>query len=109
MTDKTVDLRVDDHADPVPELQRLQMLHRLYLEPPAPEDAIDIDDPLAGDLRRLLSKTKAFSGPSDGSFDEGVESALRDWMGLENLEMRWLAGPKIDRIVLEFLRSKAGD
>jgi uncharacterized Ntn-hydrolase superfamily protein len=105
MTDKTVDLRVDDHRDPIPELQRLRMLHRLYLEPPAPADAIEIDDEVGGEIRRLLSLRQAFEGGAEGGYDEKVDNALRDWMGVENLEMRWLEGRKIDRVVLEFLRS----
>lgn len=106
MTDKTVDLRVDDHPDPIPELQRLRMLHRLYLEPPMPEDGLEIDNDLSAEIRQLLSSTKAFDGPAEGEYDEALENALRDWMGVENLEMRWLGGPKIDRTVLDFLRSK---
>jgi uncharacterized Ntn-hydrolase superfamily protein len=106
MTDKTVDLRVDDHPDPIPELERLRMLHRLYLEPPMPEDGLEIDSELGGEVRQLLSSRKAFDGPTEGGFDEALENALRDWMGVENLEMRWLGGPKIDRTVLDFLRSK---
>jgi uncharacterized Ntn-hydrolase superfamily protein len=106
MTDKTVDLRVDDHPDPIPELERLRMLHRLYLEPPMPEDGLEIDNELGGEIRQLLSSRKAFDGPTEGGFDEALGNALRDWMGIENLEMRWLGGPKIDRTVLDFLRSK---
>ena len=106
MTDKALDLRVDDHLDPVPELQRLRSLHRLYLEAPAPDSAIDIDEPIANEIRRTLTAQGAFSGPAGGGFDEDLEKALRDWMGIENLEMRWLGGPKIDRHVLEYLRSK---
>jgi uncharacterized Ntn-hydrolase superfamily protein len=106
MTDKALDLRVDDHPDPVPELRRLRSLHRLYLEAPAPDSAIDIDEQIAGEIRRILTAQGAFSGPTEGGFDEDLEKALRDWMGIENLEMRWLGGPKIDRHVLEYIRSK---
>jgi uncharacterized Ntn-hydrolase superfamily protein len=107
MTDKALDLRVDDHPDPIPELQRLRTLHRLYLEPPAPETGIEIDDQLAEEIRSALTSREAFSGPVDGPFDDELEKALRDWMGIENLEMRWLGGPKIDRDVLDFLRSES--
>jgi uncharacterized Ntn-hydrolase superfamily protein len=45
-SDRWIDLRVDDHPDPVPELQRLLDLHRLFLDRPSGErrslDAADI-------------------------------------------------------------------
>ena len=32
LNDRWIDLRVDDHAEPIPELQRLLELHRLYFD-----------------------------------------------------------------------------
>lgn len=36
--DRYIDLRVDDDADPIPRLQGLLVLQRLYFEPPHPEE-----------------------------------------------------------------------
>lgn len=107
MTDQVIDLRVDDHPDPVPELQRLRTIHRLYLEAPVPEDAVEIDQPTAEEIRRILASQKAFVGPDSGPFDDELASALQSYMSVENLEMRWMAGPRIDPIVLDYLRSRA--
>lgn len=107
MTDKVIDLRVDDHPDPVPELQRLRTIHQLYLEAPVPGDALDIDQPLAEEIRRILSAQGAFAGPETGEFDDQLASALQSYMSVENLEMRWVTGPRIDPVVLDYLRSRA--
>ena len=86
-SDVLVDLRVDDHADPVPELVRLLDLHTLYFGTP------DTVLPLEGDLAREVADRLARLGyPS-----------LEDWAGVENYEERMVAGG-IDPVVLEKLR-----
>ena len=107
-SDKAVDLRVDDHPDPVPELQRLYALHRLYF--PRPEDCefVQVDDALAGELRNLLSRVGYEPGAGQ-AYDETLEKALFAYAGTENLEERWADGPRIELGVLEHLRAKAHD
>ena len=48
--DRAVDLRVDDHPDPVPELKRLFDLNRLYFPRPEDLDFIPLDDALKGEI-----------------------------------------------------------
>jgi uncharacterized Ntn-hydrolase superfamily protein len=60
--DRLIDLRVDDHADPVPELARVLGMHRLYLDRPAEADLLPIEEALAGELRALLSGVGAGPG-----------------------------------------------
>jgi uncharacterized Ntn-hydrolase superfamily protein len=60
--DRLIDLRVDDHDDPVPELARVLGMHRLYLDRPAESDLLPIDEALAGELRSLLSGVGAEPG-----------------------------------------------
>lgn len=59
--DRFMDLRVDDHEDPVPELGRVLGMHRLYLDRPAVEDLLPVDEALGAELRALL--TNAGAGP----------------------------------------------
>ena len=60
--DRWIDLRVDDHADPVPELGRVLSLQRLYGDRPAIDELIAVDEALAGELRSLLSRIGAQPG-----------------------------------------------
>lgn len=64
--DRWIDLRVDDHADPIGELARLLDLQRLYLDRPAIDDLVGVDEGLAGELRELLSRAGAAPGGAFG-------------------------------------------
>ncbi len=90
--DIDVDLRVDDHTAPVPELARLLELNTLHLTASTPEEQVEID----ADLRAELDEHARAAGHRD----------LATWVGTENYEMRvaddlsW-----IDRRVLAIVRS----
>jgi uncharacterized Ntn-hydrolase superfamily protein len=92
-SDVEVDLRVDDHPAPVPELRRLLDLHRLYFDQPDPATLLPLDGELAEEVRTHLRSL---------GFD-----TLDDWAGVENYEERMVAG-KIDPLVLGKLRAAAG-
>src|SRR6185503_20869722 len=54
LLDRYIDLRVDDHPEPVAELARLLKLHRFYLTPPRQEDLLPIDSDIASEIQALL-------------------------------------------------------
>lgn len=62
--DRWIDLRVDDHADPIGELHRLLGLQRLYLDRPAVDELLRVDEGVAGELRSLLDRLDAGPGSS---------------------------------------------
>jgi uncharacterized Ntn-hydrolase superfamily protein len=95
-TDILVDLRVDDHTDPVTELQRLYAIHDLLFGR-TPEDQLIPVEQVQTELSELLAKVGR-SGP--------VELALREWAGMENLEER-LDDGRVDPVVLRALRERA--
>lgn len=88
-SDVEVDLRVDDHPAPVPELSRLLDLHRLYFGKPDPATLQALEGPLAAEVEERLASL-------------GYQS-LDDWAGVENYEERMVPG-KVDPLVLEKLR-----
>jgi len=94
-SDVWVDLRVDDHPDPVTELSRLLGLHVLYFERPDPATLIPLTGETAEEVRALLAKA--------GRTDADLDAALAGWAGVENLEER-LAPGAIDPLVLAQLR-----
>jgi uncharacterized Ntn-hydrolase superfamily protein len=99
-SDVLVDLRVDDHPDPVTELARLMEMHTLYFERPDPATLIDLSGPIGDEVRVRLAEAGHRSGPSLTELDE----ALASWAGIENLEERIVAG-SIDPLVLAHLRA----
>lgn len=127
-TDRWIDLRVDDHDDPVPEVRRLLDIWRLLYERPDPDDLLPIDAGLAAELRERLTRAgwapgreDAFAASIRGSltevtrigaardagpdWDAAWDGALLTWMGVANLEERTAAAGWIDPAVLEQLRA----
>lgn len=97
--DTSVDLRVDDHTEPVGELLRLWDIHQLLFPRPEDLDFLDVDEGLATELRGLLGVE------GSGGYDEQLKQALFAYVGTENLEERWSDEAKIDRGVLDFIRA----
>ncbi len=105
-TDRAVDLRVEDHPEPIPELKRLLGLHNLYFPRADQLQFIELDADLAGEVRTLLSKLGYDAGRGQG-YDPHLEEALFLYAGTENLEERLGEGTRIDRAVLGYLRDNA--
>jgi uncharacterized Ntn-hydrolase superfamily protein len=99
-SDVLVDLRVDDHPDPVTELARLLELHSLYFERPDPATLLDLGGTIGAEVRERLA---ALGHPAGAELTE-LDEALASWAGIANLEERIVAG-KIDPLVLDQLRS----
>ncbi|MDT0201222.1 DUF1028 domain-containing protein [Nocardioides sp. AE5] len=90
--DVAVDLRVDDHATPIPELARLLELNDLFLTATVEEDKIPVTEELDAEITALVRAL----GHDD----------LLEWAGTENYEMRVApTGSWIDRRVLAILRA----
>ena len=103
--DRLIDLRVDDHPRPIDELARLLEMHELLFLPSDPADLILIDAALATELQERLTRTGDYHGPISGVYDEATRAALESYAGRENLEERLQPDARIDRKLLEYLRS----
>jgi uncharacterized Ntn-hydrolase superfamily protein len=101
--DRYIDLRVDDHPDPIEELARILELHKLYFFKPAPEDIMRIDDALGREICDLLIRAGGL--PKGAQFNGAAQSALISFMHRENLEDRVRDDGTIDRQTLDYLRS----
>lgn len=104
-TDLSVSLRVDDHAQPVAELERLFEIHRLLFPRPEELEFVAIDDGLALELSTLLDG--AGYAVSSTTYDDDLKQALFRYAGTENLEERWSEDARIERKVLEHLRARS--
>jgi uncharacterized Ntn-hydrolase superfamily protein len=101
--DRLVDLRVDDHPDPVTELGRLYGIHVLLTGTVSDETKLPLDEALSAEVRGLLERA---GYPGDPGRD-GLKAALREFVGVENLEARWWYEDRLDPVVLEHLRTCA--
>jgi len=100
--DRYIDLRVDDHPEPIEELVRILELHKLYFFKPAREDILTIDVSLGAEICELLRKTgRSLPGTK---FDDVAQRVLAEFMHTENLEDRVRSDGTIDRQTLGYLR-----
>jgi uncharacterized Ntn-hydrolase superfamily protein len=97
LSDSLVDLRVDDHPQPVAELARLYAMHSLLFGKTPRDRWLDVDDELRAELLDRLGRL-GYSGD--------LERALGDWSGTENLEERVDGVEQIDPVVLAELRNR---
>jgi uncharacterized Ntn-hydrolase superfamily protein len=96
LDDIAVDLRVDDHATPVPELTRLLDLNDLYLTASTDEEKV----PVTAELEAELEERARSLGARD----------FQAWVGTENYEMRVAPDSSwIDRRILDRLRAAGPD
>jgi uncharacterized Ntn-hydrolase superfamily protein len=103
LSDVAVDLRSDDHDDPVAELARLLQVHDALHGSTPDEAKLPLRGALADEVRELL----ACVGHEPEPGEDGIERALRSWVAAENLEERWWGEDRLDPVVLERLRVQA--
>lgn len=102
--DKYIDLRVDDHPEPIKELIRLHKLQQLYFSKTKANHILGIKGEIKEQLISLLSQL-GYLSTNDVS-DEQVNRAFKTFIHTENFEERDLGAGKIDKEVLEFMKSK---
>jgi uncharacterized Ntn-hydrolase superfamily protein len=98
LSDVLVDLRVDDHPQPLEELRRIFGLHQAIFGQTPRDEWVPVDE----DLGRELSDRLARLG-----YEGELADALFRWAGNENLEERLDGAEAIDPVVLEELRRQS--
>lgn len=102
--DRMVDLRIDDHPQPIEELGRLLQLHGLYFARLDPQQSLTMTQELASEVQALLTRSGDYRALANGVYDEATRQALFAYLGRENLEERWYEDARIDHTVLEYMR-----
>jgi uncharacterized Ntn-hydrolase superfamily protein len=99
--DRFVDLRVDDHPDPIKELIRLYQLQQLYFAPSKPEKIVSVEGKVKAELIVQLERWGYLTGDMIGI--EEVYRALTNFIHTENFEMREQPPGLIDLEILEYM------
>ena len=101
--DRVVDLRVDDHPEPIRELIRIRTLHTLFFGETRPEDVVAVE----GDVKRDVAESLLRLGYLESDADyEALLDSLGAFIRTENFEEREQERGHIDRAVLEFMKEK---
>ncbi len=103
--DRLVDLRVDDHPEPIKELARIRDLHTLYFGETKPEDVVAVEGGVRQEVVAHLQRFGYLEGRDPGD-DGALLDALRDFIHIENFEEREQERGYLDLEVLRFMRSK---
>jgi uncharacterized Ntn-hydrolase superfamily protein len=98
LSDVLVDLRVDDHAQPIEELRRIYVLHDAIFGRTPKERWVDVDAELQHELTERLARL---------GYDGDLGEAFPAWAGTENYEMRVDGVDRIDPVVLDALRKQS--
>lgn len=106
--DRYLDLRVDDHRDPVTRLSELLALHQLYFGTTASDQLLAIDSALARELQTMLARQGYYAGAISGQWDQPSIDAFWAFVGTENLEERWTPDDahRLDPVILDFIRTR---
>ena len=97
LSDVLVDLRVDDHEQPIAELARIYALQDLLFGKTPRDEWLEVDATLAAELSQRLADL-GYEGP--------LEQALAAWSGTENMEERIDGVDQLDPVVLRELRAR---
>lgn len=109
MNDVLVDLRVDDHAQPIQELRRLLDLRDLYFGASPASDKVRMEGAVLLDLKRIMKRAGHYRGEETAQWDEATAKALDAFIASENFEERVdLKARTIDAPVLAHLRKLFG-
>jgi uncharacterized Ntn-hydrolase superfamily protein len=108
ITDRYLDLRVDDDPHPIRRLSSLVRLHHLHFGAVDRDNLIPLEE-IAGELQQMMKRAGFYQGAVSGVFDGPTRKALRALVGSENLEERWSGtGEQIDLVVVDYLRQRYG-
>ena len=102
--DRYIDLRVDDHPEPITELIRIFGLQQLYFAKAKPENVVAIEGEVKETVIQHLKRLDYLK--AEPSTDEELHKALTAYIHTENFEEREQEKGKIDLEVLEFMKNQ---
>lgn len=101
--DRFIDIRVDEHPDPIKELIRIFELQQLYFAPTKEENILDIQDEVREDLVLQLTRHGYLERETNVSA-ETLHEALTTFIHTENFEGREQEKGRIDIEVLNYMK-----
>src|SRR5215217_838838 len=102
--DRVVDLRVDDHQEPIRELIRIRDLHTLYFGETRAEDIVAVDGDVRAEVAGALRRAGYLEGSDAG--DGPLFDALSAYVRTENFEEREQRRGYLDRAILEYMKEQ---
>lgn len=102
-----IDLRVDDHADPVWQLGNLLQSHHLFFGSSDHAARVKLEGLLVRDFKSLLKRLGYYAGDIDDIWETDVQRAFIEFIEVENLEARVdYENAFIDPPALDYIRAR---
>lgn len=103
-SDRLVDIRVDDHKEPIKELRRLLGLWRFYLQKTTDGNLQRIEGDIKTLILTVLQKKGLYRGPLDAKWNDELQDLFTEFSLTENFDERLAPFGQIDREVVSFLK-----
>ena len=104
MTDRLVDLRVDEHKNPIEELRRLLELSRFYFGRTKEGNYAKIEGDVKDYILQTMMKRGHYSGDVAGEWDKDKDDAFQYFSLVENFDERLAPYGLVDNEVLAFMK-----
>ncbi len=108
LTDKYIDLRVDDHSEPIARLNELLELFYLYFSE-RDVKMLELKGKLLEEVQNLLQKMDYYQGEVSGEYSSEFAESLIRFYHQENFEERVPESQEIPADILEYLRNRAAE
>jgi len=111
-TDRLVDLRVDEHSNPIKELQRIfDIYDMVFLSREKESNLLSLEGEIAIDIKATLVELNYItqSDLSSGSIWAQPEiKAFEAWVGINNFENKWRDDGKIWKSIYDYILKEKG-
>lgn len=107
--DRYIDLRVDDHPEPIRELIRLHKLYRLYFYKTNPEDLLKLEGKIFTDTAKMLTQLGYYNGTIGTEWSQQLQDALMRYYLIENFDERIAQDGYIDTEVFNFMYQQVSE
>ncbi|MHA1783469.1 MAG: DUF1028 domain-containing protein [Promethearchaeota archaeon] len=88
-TDRYIDIRVDEHPNPIKELKKVFEIYDMcLLLRDDPNDIVKLEGNVLKNVKTLLKQDGFYKGEINDIYDEDTKIALKNWLGTNNFEVK---------------------
>ncbi|MCP4761925.1 MAG: DUF1028 domain-containing protein [archaeon] len=111
-TDRLIDIRVDEHPEPIKELHRIFKIYDMtLLNREDPTELLTIEGEIAQNVKDTLFQLGYLEeNPKNSSeiWNELYNIALENWIGINNFENKWNDDGKIWNSIYQYMQKEKG-
>ncbi|MHA1197602.1 MAG: putative peptidoglycan binding domain-containing protein, partial [Promethearchaeota archaeon] len=88
-TDRYIDIRVDEHPNPIKELKKVFEIYDMcLLLRDDPKDIVKLEGNVLKNVKTLLKQDGFYKGEINDIYDKATKIALKNWLGTNNFEVK---------------------